>query len=161
MKNHLGSINEPGNCHGIDPDIPELNAELRSRFPDASEYPKEKLVIIDALTGVASGGPTGPPTFIYHGLVMGSDIVAVDAQGRAILQANGWDGYPAATHIETAAGDPYNLGTSDPEQIDLVEHNPIPPATREHVDKMIRFHKEGLATALQVEWAVNRYARGK
>jgi len=161
MKNHLGSINEPTKCHDINPDVPRLNVELRTRFPDASGYPKEKLIIIDALTGVAGGGPTGPPTFIYHGLVMGSDIVAVDAQGRAILQDNGWDGDPMATYIDTAAGAPYNLGNSDPEQIDLVEHNPIPPATRGYVDRMIRFHKEGLATALQVEWAVNRYARGK
>jgi hypothetical protein len=161
MKNHLGSIQEPGNCHTISTDVPELNVELRTRFPDAGGYPKEKLIIIDALTGVASGGPTGPPTFLYHGLLMGSDIVAVDSQGRAILQDNGWNGNPAAQYIENAATPPYNLGTNDPEQIDLVEHNPIPPATRDHVDRMIRFHKEGLATALQVEWAVNRYGRGK
>jgi hypothetical protein len=46
-------------------------------------------------------------------------------------------------------------------QVDMMEENPIPPATRGYVDRMIRFHREGLATALQVEWALNRYARGK
>ncbi|MFC1683835.1 DUF362 domain-containing protein [Candidatus Zixiibacteriota bacterium] len=160
MKNHLGSINAPGNCHGIDPDIPELNDEFRNRFQNPSGFPKEKIVIIDALAGVANGGPTGVPTFTYGGIILGTDIVAVDYQGRSVLQANGWDGSPAATYIETA-DDTYGLGAANPAEMDVVVHDPITPATREHVDKMIRFHKQGLATALQVEWAVNRYARGK
>jgi len=160
MKNHIGSVTPPGNCHQIDPDVPELNDELRSRFQNPSGSPKEKIVIIDALAGVANGGPTGVPTFTYGGIILGTDIVAVDYQGRAVLQANGWDGWPAATYIETADDD-YGLGTADPAEMDVVVNDPIAPATREHVDKMIRFHKEGLATALQVEWAVNRYARGK
>jgi len=160
MKNHLGSINAPGNCHSFYNDVPELNTELRSRFPDASGFPKEKIVIIDALAGVANGGPTGVPTFTYGGIILGTDIVAVDYQSRSVLQANGWDGSPVATYVENA-DNTYGLGTANPTEMDVVMHNPIAPATREHVDRMIRFHKEGLATALQVEWAVNRYARGK
>jgi hypothetical protein len=159
MKNHLGSITPPGNCHVINPDVPELNDELRSRFLDAGELPKEKIVIIDALAGVANGGPTGVPTFTYGGIILGTDIVAVDYQGRSVLQANGWDGYPAATYIETA-DTTYGLGHSDPADMDVVMHNPIAPASREYTDRMIRFHREGLATERQVQWALNRYSRG-
>jgi uncharacterized protein (DUF362 family) len=160
MKNHLGSITPPSNCHGIDPDVPELNDELRDRFRDPNLLPKEKIVIVDALVGIANGGPIGAPQFSFGGLILGADIVAVDYQGRIVLQNNGWDGWPSATYIETA-DDTYELGTADPAEMEVAELNPIPPATREHVDRMIHFHREGLATALQVEWAINRYARGK
>jgi uncharacterized protein (DUF362 family) len=154
MKNHLGSITPPGNCHGIDPDIPELNRKLRDNFGA-----KEKLIIIDSLVGVGNGGPTGAPTFIYNGIVLSGDIVSADYQGRKILQENGWDGYPAATYIETADTS-YGLGTADPAHMDVVKCDPIVPATREYVDRMVSFHRENLATELQVQWALNRYSRG-
>ena len=158
LKNHLGSIHNPSSLpHGdMDPELPVLNAKIRDELGD-----KHRLTIIDSLVGIISGGPSGSPQIIYGGVVLGADPVATDFVGRQVLADNGCLTTGNAGYIDTAAGDPYYLGTNDPEQIDLVEHSPIPPATREHVDKMIRFHKEGLATALQVEWAVNRYARGK
>jgi uncharacterized protein (DUF362 family) len=154
LKNHLGSIHNPSAMHGMDPDIAELNAEIRDSLGN-----KHRLAIIDALLGVRSGGPGGSPQFIYGGIIAGDDLVAVDYNGRQILANNGCTTTGAATYIETA-DDTYGLGTADLAEMDVVEQSPIPRATREHVDKMIRFHKEELATALQVEWAVNRYARG-
>jgi uncharacterized protein (DUF362 family) len=155
MKNHLGSVYDPIDLHHIDPELAELNAILRDDLGD-----KDRLTIIDALVGVSTTGPLGPPEFTFEGIILGTDLVAVDCVGRDVLADNGWNGSPNPSYLDTAAGEPYNLGTNDPAQMDVVERNPIPPATREHVDKMIRFHKEGLATALQVEWAINRYARG-
>jgi hypothetical protein len=157
IKNHLGSINNPWDLpHGdMDPELPALNQKIRDELGD-----KDKISIIDALVGIRSGGPVGDPQFVYGGIILGTDLVATDCVGRDVLADNGCTTTGDAGYIDTAAGDPFYLGTNDPGQIDLVEHSPIPAATREHVDQMIRFHKEGLATALQVEWAINRYARG-
>jgi hypothetical protein len=154
LKNHLGSIHNPGAMHGMDPDIAELNAEIRDSLGN-----KHRLAVIDALVGVSSGGPGGSPQFIYRGIILGTDLVAADYVGRDVLADNGCETTGNATYIETADTS-YGLGTSNPASIDLVEHSPIPPATREHVDKMIRFHQQGLATELQVQWAVDRYSRG-
>ncbi|KPL19118.1 MAG: hypothetical protein AMJ92_04390 [candidate division Zixibacteria bacterium SM23_81] len=154
LKNHLGSIHNPSAMHGMDPDIAELSAEIRDSLDN-----KHRLAIIDALVGVRLGGPGSSPQFIYGGIIIGTDLVAVDYNGRQVLADNGCATTGAATYIETA-DDTYELGTANPAEMDVVEHNPIAPATREHVDKMIRFHKEGLATPLQVQWAINRYARG-
>jgi hypothetical protein len=51
---------------------------------------------------------------------MSRDIVAVDYQGREILAANGCNTIGISGHVDTAAGDPYNLGTNDPGQMDVV-----------------------------------------
>jgi hypothetical protein len=163
LKNHLGSIQNPGHLpHGgnyLDPEIPELNYKIQEELSPQDDD-KEKITIIDSLVGMESGGPTGPPRFIYGGIILGTDPVAVDYVGREVLGDHGCATLYKATHIDTAAGPPYSLGTNDPAQMDVMTHNPIAPAHREHVDKMIRFHKEGLATELQVQWAVDRYSRG-
>ncbi|MFC1683836.1 hypothetical protein ACFL0G_06505, partial [Candidatus Zixiibacteriota bacterium] len=116
--------------------------------------------IIDSLVGIKSGGPGGNPQFTYGGIILGTDLVATDYVGRDVLADNGCTTTDNAGYIDTAGGASYDLGTADPEEIDLVEHSPIAPATREHVDKMISFHKRFLATELQVQWAVDRYDRG-
>jgi len=154
MKNHQGTHHTPQSLHGCDPDIAELNQEIRDNLGD-----KDKITIIDSLVGVATGGPAGPPQFIYGGIILGTDTVATDYVGRAVLDDNGCNTIGIATHIETA-DTTYNLGTSDPAEMDVVEQDPIALATREYVDKMIAFNKEGLATELQVQWAVDRYDRG-
>jgi len=154
LKNHLGSIHNPGSMHGMDPDIAELNEQIRDSLGN-----KHRISIIDSLVGVSSGGPGGAPQFIYSGIILGTDPVAVDYVGRNVLADNGCETTGNATYIETADAT-YGLGNSNPDNMDVVQQSPIAPATREHVDKMIRFHKEGLATELQVQWAVDRYARG-
>ena len=155
MKNHLGSLYDPNDLHHIDPELAELNQIFRDDLGD-----KDRITIIDALVGVNTTGPGGAPQFTYEGLILGTDLVAVDCVGRDVLTNNGWPGSPDPSYIDTAADPPYNLGTNDPAQMDVVEQNPIPPGSRKHVDKMIHFHQQGLATSLQVQWAINRYARG-
>lgn len=157
MKNHLGSIHNPGSLpHGdMDPELPVLNQKIRDQLGG-----KHRITVIDSLVGIISGGPSGSPQIVYGGVIVGTDLVATDYVGRDVLAEEGCLTTGNAGYIDTAGAPPYNLGTANPAEIDVVEHSPIPPATREHVDKMIRFHKEGLATPLQVQWAVNRYARG-
>jgi uncharacterized protein (DUF362 family) len=115
LKNHYGTCNSPGGLHGnhCDPYIPELNAQV----PIAS---KQMVHICDALLGIYSGGPGGSPQFAANTLIMSQDIVAADYQGREILAANGCSTLSRAHHIETAAGAPYNLGTADPAEMDVV-----------------------------------------
>jgi uncharacterized protein (DUF362 family) len=115
LKNHYGTCNSPGSLHGndCDPYIPELNALAPIRD-------KQMVHICDALLGIYSGGPSGSPQFTANTLIMSRDIVTVDYQGREILEANGCTTIGRSHHVETAAGAPYNLGTNDPAQMDVV-----------------------------------------
>lgn len=115
MKNHYGTCNSPGSIHGnhCDPYIPALNALAPIRD-------KQLVHICDALLGIYSGGPSGSPQFAANTFIMSADPVTVDYQGRVILVDNGCTTDDRAHHIETAAGAPYNLGTADPAEMDIV-----------------------------------------
>jgi hypothetical protein len=115
LKNHYGTCNRPDLMHGgnCDPYIPALNAL-------APVLNKNAVNICDAMFGIATGGPLGSPQFAANSLLMSKDIVALDYQGREMLAANGCNTIGIAHHIDTAAGDPYNLGTNDPAQMDVV-----------------------------------------
>lgn len=113
MKNHYGSIDNPGSLHGgqCDPYIAELNdvAEIKD---------KTRLVVLDSCLGIYKGGPGGQPQFKYNSVIMGRDPVAVDYQGWTILEAERikrGQTLPEPKHIETAAG--MDLGTNDPDKI--------------------------------------------
>jgi uncharacterized protein (DUF362 family) len=116
MKNHYGTCNSPGSIHGgdCDPYIPALNALGAIRD-------KQSINICDALLGVYTGGPGGSPQFAANTFILSKDIVAADYWGREILADNGCTTISDAHHIDTAAGNPYYLGTNDPGQMD-VEH---------------------------------------
>jgi uncharacterized protein (DUF362 family) len=114
MKNHYGTCTSPGNMHGgnCNPYVPALN----SLDPIKT---KQKVFIIDALAGIIAGGPSGPPSIFPKKLLFGTDIVAVDYQGRKLLADNGCQTTGYATHIDTAAST-YALGTNNPLQMDVV-----------------------------------------
>jgi len=116
MKNHYGTCSSPGNLHGgdCDPYIPALNSLAPIRG-------KQCVSICDALLGIYTGGPSGSPQFAANTLIISQDTVAMDYWGREILEDNGCTTISRAHHIDTAAGDPYNLGTNDPGQME-VEH---------------------------------------
>jgi uncharacterized protein (DUF362 family) len=115
LKNHYGTCNRPDLMHGgnCNPYIPALNVLT----PILN---KNVVNICDALLGIATGGPLGSPQFAANTLLMSQDIVAVDYQAREILAANGCNTIGISGHVDTAAGDPYYLGTNDPEQMDVV-----------------------------------------
>ncbi|MGD9402792.1 MAG: DUF362 domain-containing protein [bacterium] len=115
LKNHYGTCNRPDLMHGgnCNPYIPALNALT-------PVLNKNAVNICDAMFGIATGGPLGSPQFAPNSLLMSKDIVALDFQGREMLAAYGCNTISISGHVDTAAGDPYNLGTNDPEQMDVV-----------------------------------------
>jgi uncharacterized protein (DUF362 family) len=115
LKSHLGTCDRPRDLHPncADPYIPALDSLSQIRE-------KQCINICDALFGVYSGGPGGSPQFAPNTVIMSRDIVAVDYWGREILADNGCTTTGDATHIDTAAGSPYNLGTNDPAQMDII-----------------------------------------
>jgi uncharacterized protein (DUF362 family) len=116
LKNHYGTCDLPGTLHGgtyCDPYIPALNATGPIRT-------KQLVSICDALLGIRSGGPSGSPQFTSNKLIVSSDPVATDYWGREELLANGCTTTGNANHVDTAAGAPYNLGTNDPDDMDVV-----------------------------------------
>lgn len=115
LKNNFGTCESPESLHGnfCDPYIPALNS-----IPPILD--KQVLNICDALLGVYSGGPLGDPQFAANKIIISRDIVAVDYQGREILKNNGSMTIPRSLHIDTAAQAPYNLGTNDPIEMDIV-----------------------------------------
>ena len=113
MKNHYGSIDNPGTLHGggCDPFIAELNdvPEIRD---------KTRMIVLDACLGVYQGGPGGSPQFKPNSIILGQDTVAVDYQGWKILEAERQKhgrGLPQPNNIKTAAN--LGLGTNDPNKI--------------------------------------------
>ncbi len=127
LKNHYGSVNNPGSLHGnaCDPYLPALNQQIRDQLGN-----KEKIRIIDAIFGINSGGPSGSIDFIYNGVILGEDIVAVDRVGLDILVENGMTHAYQAHHIQTASQAPYNLGNYDLsliQRIDVVNPSANPP----------------------------------
>lgn len=115
LKNHYGTCHRPDLMHGgnCNPYIPALNALT----PILN---KNVVNICDALLGIATGGPLGSPQFAANSLLMSQDIVALDYQAREILADNGCNTIGISGHVDTAAGDPYYLGTNDPAQMDVV-----------------------------------------
>ncbi len=115
MKNHYGTCQQPGHIHGnyCNPFIPALNALSPIRD-------KQVVCINDALMGIISGGPGGPPQITPQSLILSTDPVALDSIGAQLLEDNGCKSLYRAAYIHSASQEPYNLGIDDPEQIDLV-----------------------------------------
>lgn len=101
LKNHVGSagkdikyrqklfhnpIDEKNPMHkifGRGAPIAERIA-LINTAPDIKN--KTRLIVGDALFGVYTRGPVGVPEFVYNGLIVGTDPVAVDHQARLIIE---------------------------------------------------------------------------
>lgn len=117
LKNHYGSCWAPRHLHGgnCNPYIPALNV-----LPPIRD--KQVLCICDAIYGIKSGGPMGAPQITPNTLIFSKDTVALDTIGKQMLQDSGTSSWTIAKakHIDTAAEEPYSLGTNDPGQIDLI-----------------------------------------
>lgn len=119
LKNHFGTVGWPPSLHGnyVNP----YAAALSNVGPIKA---KQKVNIIDALYGIRTGGPDGPPQFAAKTIIMSTDIVATDYWGRQLLADNGCTETVYAGYIDVAATT-YGLGTNDPANMDVVRiHNP-------------------------------------
>ncbi|MGQ9631852.1 MAG: DUF362 domain-containing protein [bacterium] len=121
MKNHYGTINTPGSCHGnnCDPYIAYINST-----PHIKD--KTRLIVLDALKGIYRGGPGGSPQWVNRQILLGTDPVAVDYEGMMIIEgkrlSKGMSSIVGRAHyIQTAAE--MGLGTNNPEQITLHDLN--------------------------------------
>ncbi len=86
LKSHVGSVDHPAKIHRGDYFGGEIKpgsiAAINNLRPIKD---KTRLIIGDSLFGIYQGGPTGNPQFVYNGLIVGTDPVAVDHQARIIL----------------------------------------------------------------------------
>jgi hypothetical protein len=129
MKNHYGTVNNPGSLHSsgytCNPDIAALNAQIRDVIiPNDIQ----KIFIVDGLFGRVSWGPSGSPNCNPKKLLMSLDPVACDWQGQILINEErtllGY-GTVSAPHIPTAAAAPYNLGTTDVNLIEITNPSHI------------------------------------
>ena len=131
LKNHYGSIDQPvGNpphYNLCNPSIPSLNQQIRDvvKPPDI-----QKIFIVDALWASVVNGPMGNPDWNRKKLIMSLDTVACDYQGWNIINdertGSGYSEIPwPVLHIESASQDPYNLGTTDVNLIEIINPSGI------------------------------------
>ncbi|MCZ7557594.1 MAG: DUF362 domain-containing protein [Bacteroidia bacterium] len=118
FKNHMGTVN-PGGSLGIHCNKNAVLDIMASSVMRA----KQKLVILDALYAVYNGGPGGNPQATPNKILLSQDPVAIDAQGRIMINnlrtTNGL-GAKNATYIDQAAASPYSLGVADPAQMTVI-----------------------------------------
>jgi hypothetical protein len=90
---------------------------------------KCRLIVVDATRPLFNGGPQVNPQYLwpYNGIIVGTDPVAVDAVGIAILKAKrnahkgaDWPISPPPKHVYVAE-EKYKLGHSNLENIEIVK----------------------------------------
>lgn len=124
FKNHMGTV-DPGGSLGIHCNKNAILDIMASSVMTT----KQRLVILDALYAVYNGGPGGNPQATPQKILLSQDPVAIDAQGRILINnlrsANGLSA-KNATYIDQAAASPYNLGIADPAQMQIISmHFPV------------------------------------
>jgi hypothetical protein len=83
MKNHYGSVNNPGGVHADGRrQAPLLMRTLRDSLTPTG---KEKVYIIDGLFAIYNGGPGGNPQAIPRYIVLSKDPVAIDSMGVEMI----------------------------------------------------------------------------
>lgn len=121
MKNHYGSINNLNGPH-------MHNYPLRTQLPSLNALApirqKQVVCICDAIRGVIENGPDASPQVSPKSIILSRDTVAHDTVGAQMLTDYGCNTSSLtgmACHVATAAQPPYNLGTCDLNQIELVQ----------------------------------------
>ena len=126
LKNHYGSCSPASLCGDI-PGMLALNS-------DPNVKNKTGLVITDGLRATYNGGPSTPPMTwsnytegTPNTLLITTDPVTNDYWARDIINAqraaSGMADKPCPW-VETASGDPYNIGVSDPGSMNVIHINP-------------------------------------
>jgi hypothetical protein len=123
FKNHYGSVYPPSLCGQIS-NMLTLNAHTQIKD-------KTCLVLLDCIFGIWRGGPSGypqewrtfPDELTPNSMFFSTDPTTVEYWGRDTINTERIDrGYSphSATYIETSSGSPYNLGVSNPGDMDKV-----------------------------------------
>lgn len=160
MKNHYGSIDNPGDHHGnnCDPYIADLNS-----IPAIKD--KTRLIICDAIRPIANGGPGDSPGYRwkYGGIITSQDPVALDYIGWQIIEERRKEiglrdlasvGRPPKW-IATASK--LGLGTNDPEKIELIKIDKLEIITKTDLDRAIKEFKEGKISEEEVKAIISKY----
>jgi hypothetical protein len=122
LKNYINFSPQPSIYHAPGTNLGEVHL-----FRDVKG--KTRLVVVDMLRPYFGPGPQINPLhrWNYHGIMVGTDPVAVDAVCLRICQAKRnlykgeeWPITPPPDNV-AAADKTYKLGTSDPEKIKLVK----------------------------------------
>jgi uncharacterized protein (DUF362 family) len=128
MKNLFGAIHNPNkyHLHVGDPYIPDVYMLPQIRK-------KVRLTICDGITAQYEGGPSFMPhwTWPFNGLIVGLDPVALDYTGWQIIERKRAEMGKKSlkevgrepTYIATAADVKHQLGTNDPNKIELIQIN--------------------------------------
>jgi uncharacterized protein (DUF362 family) len=120
LKNHYGSFDSPSRCHGnrCSPYIADLNL-----IPSIRE--KTRLIVMDALRPMASGGPMlrRDALWDYYSLLVSRDPVAVDRMSWKIIDERRKEtGLPAVMEpISIAAAASKGLGVNDFDKMDIIK----------------------------------------
>jgi uncharacterized protein (DUF362 family) len=137
LKNHYGSFDGVYSTAmhgtGLSRGIPGLNAYLRDSFSNI-----QRVFMIDGIFGCCRQGPQAAVDCIPKTIILGTDPVAVDYEMLQVLNYHRSLAGSAPVnppHLPAAAGAPYNLGTNDPGQIEVIQiTNPsVPPAQVQNV----------------------------
>lgn len=123
LKNYIMYSGKPRDYHN------ENSAKLGEIWNLPAVQGKTKLILVDALTPLCDKGPQPDPRYVwpYHGVIAGTDPVAVEAVGlkiieskREAMQGEPWPLTPPPLCVETAEKT-YKLGCSDWSQIELAK----------------------------------------
>jgi uncharacterized protein (DUF362 family) len=143
LKNSVGMVakysprdkyNYMGELHGS-PHQRRMIAEINQLYRPA-------LIVMDGLEGFTDGGPESGTLVKPQVLVLGSDRVAVDAVGVAILRIHGGNAIISRGRVfeqeQIARAVELGLGVPGPEQIDLVTDDPESRKVADRVRDVLR-----------------------
>lgn len=127
LKNMMSSCSSHGNFHDFDNSYSSNPWQaILSSQPTAKN--KQVLVLMDAISARSSnGGPGGSANVTPCCVVASKDMVAADYQGIMILKENGLSSSlesAALSKLAYAAQSPYNLGTDNPDDMEVIEIEP-------------------------------------
>jgi uncharacterized protein (DUF362 family) len=137
MKNHYGSVNNPGalqhNNYCRD-DIPALQlAEWVDAYArTTSLLDKTAAIVSDALFMMYTGGPTGGSAYRYNTILVGNNMVGMDARCLEILnQVRSDNGRGAVLCPSIDDAELLGIGTKDLQWVDLINPSDQPPPSAE------------------------------
>jgi uncharacterized protein (DUF362 family) len=129
LKNSVGMVakysprdryNYMGELHG--------SSYQRQMIAEINQLYRPTMVVMDGLEGFTDGGPESGTLMKPQVMVLGSDRVAVDAAGVAILRMHGGNPTISRGRVfdqeQIARAAQLGLGARGPEQIDLVTDDP-------------------------------------